>query len=111
MQNVTEYFIHNVDRWPSTGAYGDNYIYVDGKHHAINECDVENKVITTKSGISYNLGENQPNYDLFYKVVGMQWDVLYKEMWKGDEDYTDYVPLFYRTLENFKNRKGEWYNK
>ena len=108
------YFIHQVDRWPDSGMYGDGYcIYVEGVHYVILDYDKEKKSFSTKSGHVIEVGNNEPDHDLFLGIIGNSWDRVYRARWKDidDENYTDYVPMFYRTIQNFLDKKGEFYNK
>jgi hypothetical protein len=109
-----QYFLHQVDRWPHSFAYGEGrYIYVDGHHYPIEKLDNEKKEVVTTKGKVIKLGKNEPSYDLFLEVMGKPWDEFYKKRCKEDdeENYTDYVPLFYRTIDAYLNDKGEFYNK
>jgi len=105
------YFLHQVDRWPDNGRYGDGKcIYVCNKHHPIKEFDDAKKQVYTTTGLLVKLDDNEPDFDLFLEVVGKPWDNVYKDMWKDDEDYTDYAPLVYKTIQQYLTDSGEFYN-
>lgn len=106
------YFLHEVDRWPHNGRYGEGrYIYVFGNHYLIKEFDEFKKYVHTTTGEIVKLGNDEPDYELFLEVMGKPWDDIYKNMWKDNEDYTDYVPLVYRTIEQYITNEGEFYHK
>lgn len=137
-KQVSKYFIHNVDRWPTTGNYGNTYIYLDttnfdtleiktmqihsinsgvvlhveneelkGFHIPINreeKFDVEKKIIKTKINLTFVL-TSEPTEELLFNVIINPWDTKYKQMWKGDENYIDYKPAFYKSLGDYSNNK------
>ena len=103
------YFVHQIDRWPTNGQYGDTYIYLSGHHIPIKKYDHEKKIIFGKN-VEIHLNNVEQDHELFIEVVGKPWDNKYKALYKGDEDYTDYAPAFYSTLEDLHNDKLSVYN-
>jgi hypothetical protein len=110
-----EYFLGQEDRNMKNGMFGiGDYIFINGtflivKDYIPNSCTIitgnDEKIVLT----------NEPSFPLFMDTLGESWDLFYKSQWKGDEDYTDYVPMYYPTLEAFTNRgqisSGIWYHK
>ena len=108
-----QYFLGQEDRNMKNGLYGIGYyIYINNKFYEVK--DVQDCIISTTTNEDFVL-DNEPSFELFMKIMGEPWDTRYKAQWTGDEDYTDYVPLYYKTLKDFKNRgtlgAGTFYNK
>jgi hypothetical protein len=111
IDSKTPYFLHQVDRWPNTGNYGDGkYIFVNNNHYVINLFNLKLRTITIDKNITIFLSSFEPDYNLFYNTIGKQWDNIYKQMWKDDENYTDYSPFYYQTFEDMINDKSITYN-
>lgn len=109
-----QYFLGQEDRNMVNGQYGlGYYIYTNGRFSAVKEYDECKQIIYTDDQ-KIRL-EVEPSFALFMDVLGNKWEGRYKQQWAGDEDYTDYVPMYYPTREAFANRNtsgsGVWYNK
>jgi hypothetical protein len=109
-----QYFLGQEDRNMVNGQYGVGYyIYLNGRFSQVKEYDKCTQIIYTHD-YSIRL-EVEPSMELFMEVLGNKWDLHYKQQWTGDEDYTDYVPIYYPTREAFakRNEPGSavWYNK
>ncbi len=116
-----KYFIVQIDRWPCTkhcvdgknifmGQYGDTYICNDlNIFHSIESFDSEKKQIKTKKGKLIQL-HNEPDHNLFLQILGNEWDNCGKELWKNDENKTDYVPYYYETLDDYLKNKPTLHN-
>jgi hypothetical protein len=101
-----QYFLHQVDRWFNNAEeYGSNQIhmgsYGQGKYI----------YIETSTGIIIKLNNKEPSEELFMEVLGNEWDQTYKELWKSDNDRTDYVPYYYKTIAKYLADEPTMHNK
>jgi hypothetical protein len=105
------YFIGQEDRNMRNGAFGmGDYIYIDHQFYPIKSYDpISHLLRVSKDKYFYIYSE--PSFELFMEILGNEWDTTYKEQWTGDEDYTDYVPVYYKTRQDFRYKNGTWYNK
>jgi hypothetical protein len=105
------YFLGQEDRNMKNGAYGlGDYIYIDNQFYAIESYDETTQLLVTSTMKTFHL-DLEPDFELFMEKLGYDWDNRYKEQWQGDEDYTDYVPIYYSTRADFVTKKPIWYNK
>jgi hypothetical protein len=103
------WFIHHVDRWPDTGAYGAHYLFADCKHTEILKVDDQKGILYLKNGVALEIGDAESDRGLFDVIMAKPWDEVYKARWKGDDDYTDYAPRFIRNAKDLAEGKGETY--
>lgn len=121
IRSLDQYCIINIDRWPIDqynvdgklifiGQYGSTYICDEnGRVYEIESFDKEKRQILTKTKRTFRL-VNEPDYELFMKVIGNEWDTSGKYIWINDEDKTDYVPYYYKTINDYVNEKPTQHN-
>lgn len=102
MNQITKFAIVQVDRDPETGAYGENdtLILQDGTRHGIGS--INENVVTTTRGMTFELGSELSDMEIFNKFVVQPWEARVKS-YLEDEDFTDYWPAIYVSVEDVKN--------
>ncbi len=100
------YFLHQVDRWPHNGSYGGDYLFLDGEHYLITGCNNRTFSCQNRKDITV-VGE--PDVAMFKYVMGRPWDEMYKHVYAGDENFTDYRPHYYKTYQDFVDRSSTSY--
>jgi hypothetical protein len=110
LTTTSKYFLHQVDRWPDTGRYGEgDYIYLMEQHFPVKSYNYEKKILRLEH-FSIFLSNVEQDHELFLQVVGKPWDEEYKAKWAADDDYLDYSPGYYVTLDDFRDNKMTSYN-
>lgn len=106
-----EWFATQVDRDFETGRYGKgirlyikdipNYIIVKGIQY-------ENGKLTLRSNdLNFNLIlENEPNNTLFENTIYSNWEKWHKKNGKNFEDWSDYEPWAYNSLQGLAKEFG-----
>ena len=67
--------------------------------------EIHDNTITVEDGGGFQFQlelPEHPNVQLFNTYVLPRWDKV-KDALKNDENYTDYIPAYYTTLEAFRN--------
>ncbi len=116
------YFLGQEDRNMKNGLFGiGDYIYIEDQFYPIESYNPSTQMLYTNKIHLFDKNEHlnirefyldtEPSRELFMEILGNDWDTIYKQVRRFNEDYTDYVPVFYSTREDFVNNKGTWYNK
>jgi hypothetical protein len=113
--NTTLSFVlHQVDRDPENGLYSGNRILIEGKgdfeivKYDIKTGDLRIRTCTFKP-IFFHVKispEAKSNMDLFKRDILRPWRECYSPSLKNSEDYTDYLPAYYETLQDLAEEKS-----
>ncbi len=105
-----KYFLGHCDRSMTTGLYGHgNYLWFDDQMIYVKMHDAQKRMVINNSGQIYTL-ISEPDMELFMYHMGKPWDTCYKYIWKGTEDYVDYIPAIYMSFRAFAKKKFAIYN-
>jgi len=116
MVSITTFALHQVDRDPENGMYGGNRILTEefGDLQIVSY-DMNLKTIIgqdlfrTRPRICLQLSTDKSDRDFFERKIVKRWNEELKKNYEGDEDFTDYLPGFYASLEDMYKGKLELY--
>lgn len=107
-KTIPRYVLHQTDRDPTSGTYAGKRIWTFDGDFDIECYDVNNRLLHVRSvtdreknHLFYLPRDTKLDRDLLEEGLMAQWSVCQK-MWKDDDNYTDYWPAIYDTLEDMK---------
>lgn len=107
---IDKFVLHQTDRDPETGLYGGNRIYTtEYGDMEISSINVDLHLVHAQEiympdlKITFQLPPNATSdLTLFQDTIVARWNEL-KERYKDDDDFSDYLPAYYLSLQDIKD--------
>jgi len=107
---IDKFVLHQSDRDPETGLYGGDRIYTTKYGDMdISSINVDLNLVHAQGirrpefKITFQLPPNATSdLTLFQHTIVARWNEL-KEHYKDDDDYSDYVPAYYLSLQDIND--------